>query len=175
MALVKDVLSFLVRASALLAGLGVAAPATGAPVATATARAEVLQPLTLSNSQALSFGSFSVGNAPGTVIIDADSGARSVTGSVVAMGGDVSAARFSGFSSGNRQVEVTTPTASVTLTRAGGGETMTITAFTIEGGDAVITPADNRFTFQVGGTLAVAPGQAEGVYEGSFEVRADYQ
>ena len=170
----SDARPFLLKSAALLLGLGIAVPAAAAPTATATARAEVLQPLTLANTRPLSFGSFSAGTTPGTVVIDAHSGARSVTGGVVPMGGDVSAARFTGFSSGNRQVKVTTPTHSVTLTRAGGGETMTITAFTLEGGGDTVTPTDNRFTFQVGGTLAGDPGQAEGVYEGSFEVIADY-
>ena len=166
---------FLTSSLSLLLGTGLGAPAAAGPSATAQARAEVLQPITLENVRPLSFGSFSAGTSSGTVVVDADSGSRSVSGGVVPMGGDVSAARFTGYSSGNRQVKVTTPTRSVTLIRAGGSETMTITAFAIEGGDGEIMPVDNRFAFQVGGTLAVNPGQTTGLYEGSFEVFADYQ
>jgi hypothetical protein len=156
-----------------VAALPLAAPAAAAPsAATATAKAEVLQPLTLVNTSPLSFGSFSAGGSSGTVVIDAETGARSVSGDVVAMGGEVSAASFTGYTSGNRQVKVSTPSTSVLLTRAGGSETMAITAFTL---DDSTPPADNRFAFKVGGTLAVSPRQPEGSYEGTFEVIADYQ
>jgi hypothetical protein len=52
---------------------------------------------------------------------------------------------------------------------------MSITGFTVDGGKNQKFPVDQVFTFQVGGTLQVAPNQADGVYEGSFVVTAEYQ
>ena len=157
------------------AALLLSAPAAAAGLASAQSRAIVVGPMTLVNTGALSFGSFGAGASPGTVIINPDNGARSVTGGVVPLGGDISAAGFTGYTSGSTHVKVNVPKTSVALTRVGGTETMSITGFTVDGGKNQKFPVDQVFTFQVGGTLQVAPNQADGVYEGSFVVTAEYQ
>ncbi|HEY0626302.1 MAG TPA: DUF4402 domain-containing protein [Allosphingosinicella sp.] len=161
--------------AALLLGTAFAAPAAAAPVASAQAKAQVLQPLTLMNTSPLSFGSFSAGASPGTVIINPDTGTRTVTGGVVEMGGEISAARFAGTTVGNKDVKVTTPRSNITLTRVGGTETMTLSGFTIEGGSNRVAPVNGQFSFRIGGTLAVSAGQPDGAYEGTFEITANYQ
>lgn len=131
--------------------------------------------MTLVNTESLSFGSFGAGTSSGTVIINPDTGTRAVTGGVVPLGGDVSAAAFTGYTASSTHVKVNVPGSSVTLSRVGGGGTMAISAFTIDGRKNQKFAVDQQFTFQIGGTLQVAPNQAEGVYEGSFIVTAEYQ
>lgn len=159
--------------AALLAA-GWAAPAA-AQSTTGQAKAVVLKPITLVNTRPLSFGSFFAGATAGTVTIDADTGARSATGGVIPMGGDISTASFTGYTADSRNVRVRTPKGTVVLTRIGGTETMTLTDFTLDGRKNQRVPQNEVFTFEVGGTLAVNANQADGDYEGTFVVTAEYQ
>lgn len=164
-----------VAASAALAAAIAASPAGAAESASAQGRAVVVGPMTLVNTDALSFGSFGAGASPGTVVINPDNNDRSVTGGVVPLGGDFSAAGFTGYTSSSTHVKVIVPKTSVALKRVGGTETMAITGFTVDGGKNQKFPVNQVFTFRVGGTLQVQPNQADGVYEGSFVVTAEYQ
>lgn len=149
-----------------------AAPATAA-IAPARARATLIEPLSLINTAPLSFGDISSGATAGTVVVS-PTGLRTVTGGVTALGGTVNAAGFAGAASGRNVVIIRSPEVPVTLTRIGGGATMQISAFTIEGGRLRLFTSRQAFDFRIGGTLQVSAAQAEGVYEGTFEVTIDY-
>lgn len=139
----------------------------------ARARVTLIEPLSLINTAPLSFGDISAGATAGTVVVS-PAGARTVTGGVTPLGGTVGAANFSGAAAGLNIVVIQFPDIPVTLTRIGGGATMRISAFSIEGGRLRIFAARQAFNFGIGGTLQVGANQAEGTYEGSFEATIDY-
>jgi hypothetical protein len=162
------------RACALLAPLALAAaPASAAP-GSGDARAVVIEPLSLINTGPLLFGDIAAGPAPGTVIINQNNGARTVTGGVTALGGTTRAASFAGAAAGLNLIVIRIPTAPVTLNRVGGGATLRITAFTLQGNQFRLFFTRQAFTFNVGGTLAVAANQQQGTYVGTFPVTVDY-
>lgn len=154
-----------------------AAPAqaqtASAKTTAARAKANVVGPLSLINTGALSFGDLAAGPTPGTVVIS-PAGARTTTGGVTALGGTVSSAAFTGAASGLNIVIIRFPQIPVTLDRVGGGAAMRISAFTIEGGQLRVFLTRQAFDFRIGGTLQVGARQMEGAYEGKFDVTIDY-
>lgn len=157
---------------ALLAG---ASAAEAAPRQTsASAQAVIQSQVELFKTGDLNFGNMASGTTAGTAVINAVSGARTLSGGLTAMGGTVSAASFSGTAERLSLVIINDPVAPVTLTRVGGTETMKITDLTLSGGQILLVGAGRTFGFNVGGTLAVGARQAEGAYVGSFNVTVDY-
>ena len=61
-----------------------------------------------------------------------------------------------------------------TITRVGGGETMTVDGF-LSNPDGLGVVNSGGTKLYIGGVLHVGPGQAQGVYQGTFEVRVSYQ
>lgn len=151
-----------------------AAPAHARTIA-ATGRAVIVQPLTLVNTAPLSFGAIVPGTGAGTVTVS-ETGTRTSTGSVSLVAGTVSAAGFTGMTDGFPFfVIISNPPASVTLTRAGGGATMTADDFVVEGGSGLRLIATNSiFTFRVGATLQVGANQPKGSYNGTFNMTVTY-
>lgn len=169
--------------STLLATLLATFAAAGTPAfaqsaagqgATSRAKAVILAPLTLANTAPLVFGDISAGATAGTVVVSPQ-GVRTRTGGATLLGGTVTSAGFSGTATRNGTIFVRVVTNPVVLTRIGGGATMRVTGFTL-GGTQFQTTGDGRgFVFRIGGTLQVGAGQADGEYEGNFDVSVDYQ
>src|SRR3954452_18004091 len=87
---VGNTMRYYVSIAALAATLVAATPAIAASTATATANARgiVLKSLSLTSSSDLDFGTVAAdATNPGTVSVSANTGARSVTGSVVTLPG----------------------------------------------------------------------------------------
>ena len=103
----------------------------------------------------------------------AATGGLTVSG-VVAAGGTPHPANFTGAAQGRSLIFIQPPTTAVTLTRAGGGATVSVSAFTVEGGNLKLALASGAFTFRIGGTLTVAAAQADGIYSGTLDVTAYY-
>lgn len=162
--------------TAVIAAAACAAPAQ-AQLGSAEGRAFVLQPLSLINAEALSFGDVVVGAAAGTVIVDPDTNTRAVAGGVTAAGGTVSAARFLGTGTPNSNVAIIRePRGQIIVTNTSGPETMIVDNFTVEGGNGARQIREDRvLDFRIGGTLHVGANQAEGSYVGTFEVIVDYR
>jgi hypothetical protein len=160
-------------AGALVAA-AVAVPAHAATRA-ATGRAVIITPLSLVNTAPLSFGALSSGGSAGTATVSI-TGVRTTTGGVTPLAGTVSAASFTGLTDFFPfLIVVSNPPASITLTRVGGGATMTVDNFAVEGGTGLRLVATNSlFTFRVGGTLHVGANQAQGVYNGTFNMTVNY-
>jgi hypothetical protein len=147
-----------------------------AATATGSATTLVVRPLTLTNIDPLSFGNLIAGPTAGTASVSI-LGVRTVTGGVTAAGGAVSAARFAGLDiSSPYTVILHAPTpATVTLTRVGGGATMTVTNLIVESGPGTYTaPTNVPFQVRVGGQLNVAANQTQGTYAGTFSLTIDY-
>jgi hypothetical protein len=164
------------RPNWLLALLALVVPAAGsaAPAsAPAIGQAALLSPLSVVKNGDLDFGDLVAGGA-GTAVIDPVGGALSTTGGVIRVGASAHAATFTGTGSKNSVVHIRLPASPITVTRAGGTETMTVSNFTLDGLANRKVPPSDVFTFAVGGTLNVAAGQAQGTYAGTFTVTVQY-
>jgi hypothetical protein len=158
-------------ALALCASPTLATAAT--PVAQANANALILLPLTLTKLQDMDFGVLSP-TVAGTAVLDPNTDTLSTTGGVSATGGTPHCAQFAGAAGSASVVNIKIPNGSITLTRVGGTQTMTVSNFTLQGQNKRTLAKAANFTFRVGGTLAVAAGQVEGLYVGTFNVTVQY-
>ena len=170
--------------AAATGALFVANPALAA-AKTGLAKTVVVSRLSFLNVEELEFGSLLAGAAAGTVIIS-PAGVRSKTGGVTLVnGGLVQPARFAGRGTVNQTVLISIATATSTLRRVGGTETMALDRLTIGSTPTAVlttTPQSFRitsptgiFNFPVGGRLSVAANQAPGDYTGTFSVTLNYQ
>lgn len=124
------------------------------------------------NIQGLAFGNFYTGSSGGTVVVNPN-GTRSVTGSVMAMGGTFHQALFIIELLPGRLVQIMMdPT--VTLYRNGGGGSMSMTLGPASKPNPFVTSAGHPFHNQVavGGTLYVGNHVSNpiGGYSGSFAI-----
>ena len=166
--------------SAIAASTLAPAPAIAADQ-TGTAAAVVVRPNTLVKSDDLDFGTLVSGPTAGTATINPATNARSTTGGVTAVGTAAQRAVFQG--TGGIFLITVTGDNSVTLTRAGGGGSMTATlvrAITTSGGgisilgsSATLLPSGVQ-TYYVGGTLTVPANQPAGDYSGTFNLTVNY-
>jgi len=155
-------------ASSVLAASVMGAGAAQAATASADATANILEQVTVtSDGSDLAFGTIVTGTAASTVAVDS---AGAVTcGAGLVCSGTTTAAGFDVTGTTGETVDVSAD-ASVTLTNPG-GDTMSATlspsvaSIVLDGTDA----------FSVGGTLSVGASQADGLYEGTFDVTVDYQ
>lgn len=172
--------------AALACALMAATPARADTATTsATAQAIIVAPLSLVANQAMNFGRIAPTPAGGTVVLDPDTNACTTTGTIVRVG-TCRPAEFSGMGVRRMRVRITLPT-TITLTRVGGGGTMTVNNLALDptpdlvpigNGNSrrwEIQPNDGIFDFRVGGTLNVGANQAGGTYDGTFVVTVQYQ
>lgn len=141
----------------------------------AQANAVMLFPLEIVKNRDLDFGNIAATGAAGTVVIDPETDTISATGGALLVGGgNPHAAQFTGAAKGNNVVIIRIPKQPITLTRAGGTETMIANNFTLQGLDKRAVAARVAFDFRVGATLNVNANQAEGTYAGTFDVSIQY-
>lgn len=160
----------------LVAMVPLGTAANAAPVAAnrnATATATIQTPTTLRKLQDLYFAYLAVTSA-GTAIINPDTDTMSTTGGVLRVGGTPYSALFEAVSPNKTVVIIRVPREPITITRVGGTETMTVSAWTLSGSSKKTIKANEPFSFKVGGTLNVNAGQAEGLYVGTFDVELQY-
>jgi hypothetical protein len=121
----------------------------------------------------LDFAALTVTSA-GTATINPNTDMMTTTGGVRRVAGVPSAAHFQVAAARAALILVRLPGSPVTLTRAGGPGTMTVSNWTLDGSSLRIVPADSVLDMAVGGRLSVNAGQPEGVYIGQFNVQVDY-
>jgi hypothetical protein len=166
--------------AALAATFVVATPAMAASTATATANAKgvVLQSLSLNWIKDLDFGTVAGDPAAGgDVVVNSDTGARSTTGSVVALPGSFSRAQFDGFASPNVPVQLTLSQPPANVICNGTGCVNKIGAvLSLDQGGATLrnTGTTGAFTVNVGGTFTLGAAQAAGLYTAQFDLTAVY-
>ena len=165
----------LLAASAGIATLLGSAAAFGAVPATKNdaGKATILKSLSVVRKSDLEFGELVVAGS-GTAVIDPVSGSLTTTGPVIKVGTTAHPAVFTATGSKNSIVLIHLPTSAVTLTRVGGGGTMTVSNWTLDGNTSRRIPQNSAFDFAVGATLNVAAGQADGDYSGTFSVTVQY-
>ncbi|MFQ5618409.1 MAG: DUF4402 domain-containing protein [Rhodospirillales bacterium] len=130
--------------------------------------ATILEPISISSSADLDFGTMLTTGTAGTVTVT-PAGARSSV-NVDLFGGIPSAASFDVTGEPGAAYAITLPS-SATLTS--GGNTMTVDTYTHDAGAAPTLPGGSD-TFNVGATLNVGGAQAPGTYSGTFDVTVNY-
>ena len=167
-----DTLCLLAAAAVLVAA---PTPLRAAPASTnADAGAIVLKPLTLLKLDDLDFGALFPAATAGTATLNPNTGIVTTAGGVTLGPGPTQPARFTGAGTRNAPVIIRLPKDPITLTRAGGTETMTVDNWTTDGPTTRQIDAFEAFEFRVGGRLYVGANQADGVYVGSFDVTVIY-
>jgi len=149
-----------------------AAPASGP---TGGFRATVFRGLSITKTSDLVFGT--VAKPPtgsGTVVIDAASGARSLTGGAVGLGTPPpSRAAFNVTGEGGQTISVTVPT-SFQMT---GPQAITVTTTNSASGSPVLSGvlgAAGTYAFGVGGSAPIGSSTPDGAYSGNFTVTVAY-
>ena len=166
------------RMSALfsLLALSLSTAAAAAPVqASPTASAQILlvRPLTLVRTADMDFATLGV-TTGGTATIDPVSGAMTVTGGLLYLGGTPSPARYAGAASKQTVVNIRVPKTPVLIRRVGGTETLSVSNFTLDGQDKKVLAQQQNFTFAVGARITVPAGTVEGLYTGTIDVTVQY-
>ena len=164
-----DIRKFVIATA--FAAAAVPAPALAAPTDSADARALLLLPLSITKVDDLDFGTVVPSSSSGTVSIAADGSGQTVTGGVTPVpSGTVSRALFAGAGSAGQQVSIfLAPPANLS---DGNGHSVPI-SLSLE--NAMVTIDSTRaFAVGIGGTVTIAPNQAEGTYTGTFTVLAQY-
>lgn len=157
-------------ASSVLAASVMGANAAHAATASADARANILEQVTVTNTSDLDFATIVTGVSAGTVVVDS-AGAATCSATLVCSG-TTTAAGFSVVGTTGQTVTIDADATS-TLTNIGGNAmvaTLTESATTMSISGVAATDV-----FTVGGSLAVGAGQADGVYTGTFDVTVNYQ
>ena len=154
--------------------LAASTPAAAVPASKNDAgKATILKSLSIVGKTTLDFGELVVATA-GTAVIDPVSGAVTTTGTITPVGTSAHPATFTATGSKNSVVNIKIPTAAITLTRVGGGGTMTVSNWTLDGKASRKFPLNSAFDFNVGATLNVGTGQPDGDYLGTFTVTVQY-
>lgn len=166
----------LIGAASLAAAGLLSAPASAATPATqADGQALILVPLTLTKLDDLDFGSVIPSPVPGTVTINAATGARSFIGGVTGVPSDPGfRAYFAGAGTPSQQVLIAlSPPVALT---SGAGDTIPVLGLTLDGAPMrTVDPVTRAFFVGVGGSLQIAANQPQGVYSADFWVTAVYQ
>jgi hypothetical protein len=167
---------WIASAALLLCGLGTAVHAAPVqPNRNATGTVQISAPATVRRLQHMDFAFLSSGTTAGTAIMNPDTDAVTTTGGVTRAGGTPYAAMFEAISPEKNVVIIRLPRQPTNLTRVGGTETMTLSNWTISGGDTrKSVPAKEPFTFKIGGTLYVGANQVEGTYTGTFTIDVQF-
>ena len=161
-------------------GLGAASLAGRAYAATAsgTANATVVTPIAIAAALDLRFGSFSTTAAAQTVVINAQTGGRTLSG-VLGVGtgqNAFGAGTFSVTGDSNLTYAITLPADGVVTITTGAGDatrTMAVSSFTsFPSGTGALTAGAQ--TLAVGATITTVASQVSGAYAGQFNVSVDY-
>jgi hypothetical protein len=158
----------------VVAAMGLSATAAQAASQQGIAKARILRELRVENTADLQFGTIISGASADT--IDVSTSGTATCGTNLTCSGTTTAAAFDVYGTNNAVVLVSGDN-SVTLNNTTtSGFTMTASlnrstsSLTLTAG-----PGSVGGSFTVGGTLSIGSNQEPGVYEGTFNVTADYQ
>ncbi|MDB5455115.1 MAG: hypothetical protein JWP92_700, partial [Caulobacter sp.] len=143
---------------------------------TDSAAVTVYRPISISNPVGLVFGTVvRPETGGGTVVVNASTGARSVTGSAIALNTPApSRATYSVTGEGGQAFSISVPT-SLTLSTSGATVTVTLTS-TATGAKTLSSSLGSAgsYGFTVGGSLPVTSTTKTGAYTSSFAVTVQY-
>lgn len=161
---------------AVVALAGLATHASAQEVASATATATIVTPISIVKDVDMNFGNVAVRSTAGGTVVLSPAGGRTATGGVTlpSTNGTVSAASFTVSGTGSYHYTITLPVSAITI--SSGANTMTVTTFTSTptGAGGVLTAGEQ--TLNVGATLNIGAAQPSGVYvsDTPFDVTVNY-
>ena len=152
------------------------APAQAAtPTTQATANARIVKPLTLDSAQNLDLGTIVLsGTAPYTDTVGIAQDGTPTCGADVTCSGTMTTAQYTATGT---QGQTLTVAGSATIPLVNQTQTSADLTLTVDYPTAgsVVLDATGAVTFDVGGSIQVSDTTADGVYEGTFDITADYQ
>lgn len=168
----KKALIFAGAAAALALTSGAnAAPVSATTDATATAR--IYTPLTLTSTQNLDLGTIVLsGAAPYTDTISIDQSGTFSCGANVTCSGTTSEAVYA--ATGTQDQTLTISVAS-TLDLVNQTQVSPDLTLSVDAPATVVLDGTGNVSFGIGGSIDVSDTTADGVYQGTFAVTADYQ
>lgn len=150
-------------------------------------RSEIVNAATLINNADMDFGDIMPNPTGGLVVMTPAAAAVCTTTGGLVRTGVCKSAEFTGIAFLNADLRVQRPSGNRIDLTGPGGVTMRLDAFTFgsTGPTAylgssganhrfIVNAGDGSFRFYVGGTLHVNPNQAPGRYNGTFQIRVDY-
>jgi hypothetical protein len=164
-------------ATALVLLSGLASPAFAqSSSATTTGTTTIIQPVTISQNNALAFGTL-VRPTSGSSLISIGIGSDTVsaTGSAVVLRGTTSRARYTVTGEGGETVSVTMP-ASFNLAMTG-APALPVTLARNPGGNLTLSNAlgsSGTASLDIGGSFSISDATPTGAYSGSFTVSVAY-
>jgi hypothetical protein len=170
----KKVLIFAGAASALALTTAPAQAATPTQQATATAR--IVQPLSIAWVQDLDLGTIVLsGTAPYTQTVGiTQAGVFSCGGANLTCSGTPTTARYSATGTRDQTLTITVSNTIPLVNQTQASPNLTLTVNKPAVGSVVLDATGNT-TFDLGGSIQVSDTTVDGVYEGTFDVSADYQ
>jgi hypothetical protein len=167
----KHLNKLMIAAGAAAISAGIYSSTVSAASVSANASANVITPLSITETNGINFGDVSVGAAGGTVVLDT-TGGRTVTGDAEAVaGGTVLSGAYSVTGEGTKAYSITFP-ASATI--SSGANNMTVNGFNHDAGASPALTGGSD-TFNVGATLNIGASQPAGTYSGTYTLTVDYQ
>ena len=161
-----------VAAFALTASPAFAAATTATADPQAKAQVRILKPLTLTSKQDLDLGTVALGQGTfSTTVGIAKDGTWTCDNAVVTCSGTHQVATYNVTGTNNRTVNITA--GNVTLTNAT-SDTLTLT---VDAPASVLLPnsGNSGVDFDIGGSVDLTEATPDGLYQGDFNVTADYQ
>lgn len=135
----------------------------------------IARPISVTQQQDLAFGTIASSLAQGgTVVINATTGTKTVTGGITDLGGTHGRAEFLVKGDNNTAFTITLP-GSITITAASGPGTATVDSFASDPSSSGVLGGNGKATVFVGATLQLGANQAGESYSGAFDIIVDYQ
>ena len=138
--------------------------------ATATVAADVVAPIAISATTALSFGSIQPFSTSGTLTVST-SGATTPINVTEMAGGTVSEGVFTVTGEGGAAFSITLPSST---TLSSGANSMTVNNFQHDAGTTPTLAGGGSRDVSIGATLNVGPDQSNGTYTGTYNVTVNY-
>ena len=165
---------------AVVASFAVAAPAFAQAVSAspkAVAKAQIVKPIVFKKMDDLNFGTIVMGTISGSssVTINRTAGAVAVCGTNLTCSGVSLPARYNVRTIPNQPLTVRSSPSLMTL--AGTTGTTAVTISFVPNAPATVTVPNasvDGHDFYVGGSIAITPTTAEGMYSGEMDVTLDY-
>lgn len=165
----------LIFAGAVTALALTSAPASAAPVpatTNATATARIYTPLTLTSVRDLDLGTIVLGAGAYTDTVGINRAGTFTCGANVTCSGTTQTAQYTATGTMNQTLTVIVPP---TLNLVNQTQVSSDLVLTVDAPATVVLDGAGTVTFDIGGSIDVSDTTLDGVYQGTFDVEADYQ